>query len=53
MRIDTRSSEISQITKDMHGIADLMRQTSHLVLEQGTIIDRIDFNITTALKDVK
>ena len=44
-----RSKEISELTDSINSLAVLFKDFSVLVIEQGTILDRIDYNIETAV----
>ena len=48
-----RSKEIKHLVGNINDLAVLFKELSILVVEQGTILDRIDYNIETAHKDVK
>jgi syntaxin 16 len=48
-----KSKEIRHLVTTINDLAVLFKELSILVVEQGTILDRIDFNIETAHKDVK
>jgi syntaxin 16 len=41
------------LVKTINDLAVLFKDLSDLVIEQGTILDRIDFNIAEAKEDVK
>jgi len=43
--IDERDKEITQIAKSVSELAQLFRELSVLVIDQGTILDRIDYNM--------
>ena len=44
----TKSKEISELAKTINELAVLFKDLSVLVVEQGTILDRIDYNIQEA-----
>jgi syntaxin 16 len=46
--LSRRSKEISGITKSINELAVLFKDLSVLVVEQGTILDRIDYNVKEA-----
>lgn len=43
--IAQRDREIDQIAKSIAELAELFQDLSSLVIDQGTMLDRIDFNI--------
>ncbi|KDN52614.1 t-SNARE [Tilletiaria anomala UBC 951] len=43
--IQQRDREVTQIAKSIAELAELFQDLSALVIEQGTMVDRIDFNI--------
>ena len=47
-----RRGEIDRIVKQMNDLTTLFREVSTMVIEQGTLLDRIDFNISDAAKHV-
>lgn len=47
-----RRQEIDKIVKQMNDLAALFRDVSTMVIEQGTLLDRIDFNVSDACKHV-
>ncbi|CAI7771696.1 unnamed protein product [Closterium sp. NIES-53] len=40
-----REKEIQEIVQSVHDLAQIMKDISVLVIDQGTIVDRIDYNI--------
>ena len=40
-----KKQEIEDIVAQMNSLSDLFRDVSNLVVEQGTVLDRIDFHI--------
>ena len=48
-----RSTEIKTLVTTINDLAVLFKELSVLVVEQGTILDRIDYNIECAHKDTK
>lgn len=48
-----RNKEIKQLVQNINDLAVLFKDLSILVVEAGTILDRIDYNIEQAHKDVK
>ena len=48
-----RSKEISELTDSINSLAVLFKDLSVLVIEQGTILDRIDYNIENAAVHVE
>lgn len=48
-----KNKEIKTLVSTINDLAVLFKELSVLVVEQGTILDRIDFNIECAHKDTK
>ncbi|KAL4466817.1 hypothetical protein ABPG74_010414 [Tetrahymena malaccensis] len=48
-----RDAEINKIVDMINELSSIYQQLGHLVLETGTLIDRIDFNITQAKENTK
>ena len=48
-----RSKEINQLADSINTLAVLFKDFSVLVIEQGTILDRIDYNIENAVVHVE
>ena len=40
-----KKQEIDHIVNQMNNLSDLFRDVSNLIIEQGTVLDRIDFHI--------
>lgn len=51
-RAQARSQEIRSVAKQIEELADMFKQLSALVIEQGTVVDRIDYNVECALENV-
>eukprot|EP01087_Luapelamoeba_hula_P022371 TRINITY_DN7992_c0_g1_i1.p1 TRINITY_DN7992_c0_g1~~TRINITY_DN7992_c0_g1_i1.p1 ORF type:complete len:395 (-),score=62.34 TRINITY_DN7992_c0_g1_i1:23-1207(-) len=47
-----RASEIKAIHKSIIELAEIFKEMAVLVVDQGTILDRIDYNIEAAARDV-
>lgn len=48
-----REKEISQIVESVQDLAQIMKDLSVLVIDQGTIVDRIDYNIMNVASSVE
>ncbi|CAL5399152.1 unnamed protein product [Camellia sinensis] len=48
-----REREINQVVESVHELAQIMKDLSVLVIDQGTIIDRIDYNIQNVAASVE
>ena len=53
MVIDQREREVTQIAKSIHQLAEIFRDLQTLVIDQGTLLDRIDYNIEQTAVQVK
>lgn len=43
--IEERSKEIQDVVKSIHQLAEIFRELQTMVIDQGTLLDRIDYNI--------
>lgn len=48
-----REEEIANIAKSIEELAQIFRELAVLVIDQGTILDRIDYNMETAVEHAK
>ena len=48
-----RDIEIDKISKKMNNLQELFKDLNIIVIEQGTILDRIDYNIDFAFENIK
>ena len=48
-----RDIEIEKISKKMNNLQELFKDLNIIVIEQGTILDRIDYNIDITFDNVK
>ncbi|CAI8615144.1 unnamed protein product [Vicia faba] len=48
-----REREIDQVASSVHELAQIMKDLSVLVIDQGTIVDRIDYNIQSVATTVE
>ena len=51
--ITQRSSEISSIAQSITDLADLFKDLNSLVIDQGSLLDRIDYNVEQMSREVK
>ncbi len=51
--IDQREAEIQNIVKSIEELAQIFKELAVLVIDQGTILDRIDFNMENAVEHVQ
>lgn len=48
-----REREITQVVKSVNELAQIMKDLSTLVIDQGTIVDRVDYNIQNVATSVE
>lgn len=48
-----REKEINEIAKGIIELADIFKELQNMVIDQGTMLDRIDYNIERMAKNVK
>eukprot|EP00696_Hemimastix_kukwesjijk_P006508 gnl/Hemi2/18230_TR6029_c0_g1_i1.p1 gnl/Hemi2/18230_TR6029_c0_g1~~gnl/Hemi2/18230_TR6029_c0_g1_i1.p1 ORF type:complete len:344 (-),score=124.24 gnl/Hemi2/18230_TR6029_c0_g1_i1:75-1106(-) len=51
--VEERHTEIMQIAKSISDLHQIFKDMSVLVIEQGTIIDRIDYNVESTVESVQ
>ncbi|OZJ05025.1 hypothetical protein BZG36_02142 [Bifiguratus adelaidae] len=51
--IATRESEINDIARSIYELAEIFKELETLVIDQGTMLDRIDYNIEQMRTNVK
>ena len=47
--VNQRDVEITKIAKSIEELAEIFKELAVLVIDQGTILDRIDFNMESAV----
>ena len=51
--IDKRTKEITELSKSIHHLAEVFRDLQTMIVDQGTLLDRIDYNIEDMSHNVK
>ena len=50
--IEERTSEITQIASSISELADLFRDLGNLIVEQGTVLDSVEYNVQQTARDL-
>ena len=50
--LDARTSQITQIATSISELADLFRDLSNLVVEQGTVLDSVEYNVQQTSREL-
>ena len=53
MDLDQRTNEITQIASSISELADLFRDLGNLVVEQGTVLDSVEYNVQMTARELK
>lgn len=51
--MDERDEEITRIAKSIEELAQIFKELAVLVIDQGTILDRIDYNMEQAVEHAR
>lgn len=51
--VNQRDEEINRIAKSIEELAQIFKELAVLVIDQGTILDRIDYNMEQVLENTK
>lgn len=51
--VEQRDAEIQHIAKSIEELSQIFKELAVLVIDQGTILDRIDYNMETAVEHAK
>lgn len=51
--VNQRDEEITRIAKSIEELAQIFKELAVLVIDQGTILDRIDYNMEQVLENTK
>ena len=52
LNIEQRSNEITQIASSISELADLFRDLGNLVVEQGTVLDSVEYNVQQTAREL-
>ena len=51
--VNQKDEEITRIAKSIEELAQIFKELSVLVIDQGTVLDRIDYNMEQAVENAK
>ena len=51
--LEQRDQEITELTKGIYEVGTIFREMQNLIIDQGTIIDRIDYNLENTVIELK
>jgi syntaxin 16 len=51
--LSARTAEISQIASSISELAELFRDLGNMVVEQGTVLDSVEYNVQTTARELK
>ncbi|KAJ9123168.1 hypothetical protein QFC22_001361 [Naganishia vaughanmartiniae] len=51
--IRQRDKEITQLAQSIADLGDLFRDMANLVVEQGTVLDSVEYNVEVAATEIK
>jgi len=51
--VKEREGEITKIVESIHSLTDIFKDLAMLVVDQGTVLDRIDYNIEMTVQNVE
>ena len=51
--VDQRTNEITSIAQSISDLADMFKDLSSLVIDQGTLLDRVDYNVEVLVGETK
>lgn len=50
--LQTRTKEITQIASSISELADLFRDLGNLIVEQGTVLDSVEYNVQVTAREL-
>lgn len=51
--LEQRDQEITELTKGIYEVGTIFREMQNLIIDQGTIVDRIDYNLENTVVELK